>query len=81
MIMPQPQLEVRWAETFDSFGSLSEPHFRALSQLIEAQVGIKLPPAKRFMLEGRLQKRVRALGLSSIGEYVDALFHEDQFED
>ncbi|MGJ5204236.1 CheR family methyltransferase [Bradyrhizobium sp. HKCCYLR20261] len=78
--MPQPQLNPAWASAVVG-GTLSEPHFRALAQLIEAQVGIKIAQSKRFMLEGRLLKRVRALGLSDISEYVDALFDGDQFED
>ncbi|CAL74741.1 Chemotaxis protein methyltransferase [Bradyrhizobium sp. ORS 278] len=60
---------------------MSDARFRALSQLIEAQVGIKMPAGKRFMLEGRLLKRVRALGLASVSAYVDALFDGHQFED
>ena len=55
---------------------LSDRHFRSVSELIENQVGIKLPEAKRLMLEGRLHKRVRALNFSGIAEYVDKLFDE-----
>jgi chemotaxis protein methyltransferase CheR len=53
---------------------LSDRHFRSISEFIEAQVGIKLPAGKRLMLEGRLQKRVRALNYSDLNEYVDQLF-------
>ncbi|MGJ4945952.1 CheR family methyltransferase [Bradyrhizobium sp. HKCCYLS1011] len=59
---------------------LSDRHFRSIAQLIESQVGIKLPAAKRLMLEGRLHKRVRALNFSGIGEYVDNLFEQGQLE-
>jgi chemotaxis protein methyltransferase CheR len=59
---------------------LSDRHFRAIAELIEEQVGIRLPAAKRIMLEGRLQKRVRALDYSDINEYVEHLFDEDHFE-
>ena len=41
---------------------LSDRQFRGISELIERQVGILLPAAKRTMVEGRLRKRVRALG-------------------
>ncbi|GLH81952.1 chemotaxis protein methyltransferase [Bradyrhizobium sp. SSBR45G] len=78
--MPQPQLKPAWADGIGGCGSLTDPHFRALAQLIETQVGIKIPPGKRFMLEGRLLKRVRALGLTDIRDYVDALFEPSQFE-
>ncbi len=59
---------------------LSDRHFRSIAKLIEAQVGIKLPNGKRLMLEGRLQKRVRALNYSDINEYVEHLFEEDALE-
>ena len=59
---------------------LSERHFRSVAQLIEDQVGIKLPAAKRLMLEGRLHKRVRALNFSGIAEYVDNLFEDGLLE-
>ena len=36
--------------------TLNEAHFRRLSSFIESEVGIKMPPAKRIMLESRLQK-------------------------
>ncbi len=60
---------------------LSDRHFRSVAELIENQVGIKLPAAKRLMLEGRLHKRVRALNFSGIAEYVDNLFKEGLLED
>lgn len=59
---------------------LSDRHFRSIASLIESQVGIKLPAAKRLMLEGRLHKRVRALNCTDISEYVENLFQADQFE-
>ncbi len=59
---------------------LSDRHFRAIAELIEGEVGIKLPPGKRLMLEGRLHKRVRALNYSGVNEYVDNLFEADLFE-
>ncbi len=59
---------------------LSDRHFRSIAQLIETEVGIKLPAAKRLMLEGRLHKRVRALNFSGISEYVETLFEPGQLE-
>jgi chemotaxis protein methyltransferase CheR len=59
---------------------LSDRHFRTIAELIDEQVGIKLPAAKRIMLEGRLQKRVRMLSYSDINEYVEHLFDADHFE-
>jgi chemotaxis protein methyltransferase CheR len=59
---------------------LSDRHFRSIAQLIESQVGIKLPPGKRLMLEGRLTKRVRALNYSDVNEYVETLFEADRLD-
>lgn len=53
---------------------LSERHFRSIAEFIETQIGIRLPAAKRLMLEGRLQKRARALRHSNLDEYVEHLF-------
>ncbi|MGX9427096.1 MULTISPECIES: CheR family methyltransferase [Bradyrhizobium] len=53
---------------------LSDRQFRTIAELIEGQVGIKLPAGKRLMLEGRLHKRVRALNYSGLNEYVEHLF-------
>lgn len=59
---------------------LSDRHFRSIAELIEGQVGIKLPAGKRLMLEGRLHKRVRALNYSCLDEYVERLFEAGQFD-
>lgn len=56
---------------------LSTRDFKRISDLIGAEVGIKLPPGKRLMVEGRLRKRVRALGLSSLEDYALHLFQRD----
>ena len=53
---------------------LADRHFSAIVSLVEGQVGIKLPPAKRTMVEGRLRRRVRALGLDSLQAYGEHLF-------
>ncbi|MDI4236064.1 protein-glutamate O-methyltransferase [Bradyrhizobium sp. Arg237L] len=53
---------------------LSDRQFRTIAELIEGQVGIKLPAGKRLMLEGRLHKRVRALNYPGLNEYVERLF-------
>jgi chemotaxis protein methyltransferase CheR len=59
----------------DVFVHLSDRHFRSIAEFIETQVGIKLPAGKRLMLEGRLQKRVRALNYADLNEYVEDLFN------
>lgn len=61
-------------------GQLSARQFHAIAELIEDQVGIKLPGGKRLMLEGRLHKRVRALNYSDINEYVEHLFERGELD-
>jgi chemotaxis protein methyltransferase CheR len=64
----------------DTVSHLSDRHFRTIAELVEEQVGIRLPAAKRLMLEGRLLKRVRALNYSDVNEYVEHLFDAKHFE-
>jgi chemotaxis protein methyltransferase CheR len=56
---------------------LSVRDFKRIADLIGAEVGIKLPPTKRLMVEGRLRRRVRALGLPSLDAYGSYLFQRD----
>ncbi|MGC8802758.1 MAG: CheR family methyltransferase [Bacteroidales bacterium] len=55
---------------------LSDEDFKCLSEFIYREYGIKLPPAKKVMLQGRLQKRLRELDITSFREYVDYVFSE-----
>lgn len=56
---------------------ISEKDFSRFSQLIYEVCGIKMPSHKRSMLESRLRKRLRFLGLSSYEDYRDYLFSQD----
>ncbi|MFO8001106.1 MAG: CheR family methyltransferase [Marinilabilia sp.] len=63
---------------FDCFkAELSEKDFQAFSRYIFTEYGIKMPPVKRVMLQGRLLKRIRELKMSSYSEYRDFLFSEE----
>jgi chemotaxis protein methyltransferase CheR len=53
---------------------LSAADFSRLSGLISGLCGIKLPPAKKTMLEGRLRKRLRFLGMDNFADYCEFLF-------
>jgi chemotaxis protein methyltransferase CheR len=55
---------------------ISDKDFQLLSGFIYSSVGIKMPPAKRTMLEGRLRKRLRALGMNSFRQYCNYLFNQ-----
>ncbi|MBN2161680.1 MAG: protein-glutamate O-methyltransferase [Pontiellaceae bacterium] len=50
---------------------LSERTFRKFSDFIHARFGIKLPPAKRIMLESRLRKRLRELNIADFDAYAE----------
>lgn len=52
--------------------SLGTRNFQRLAGYVHERVGIRLPPSKRVMLEGRVNKRVRALGLASPDDYAEA---------
>jgi len=56
---------------------LCDREFLRFSSLIYTSVGIKMPPAKKTMLEARLQKRLKVLGLTSFEEYCDYVFSHD----
>jgi chemotaxis protein methyltransferase CheR len=49
--------------------SLSDRDFEQLGRIIEGHCGIRMPPCKRTMVEGRLRRRVKALNLASVHEY------------
>lgn len=53
---------------------LSDADFKRLAQFIESELGIRMPPTKRVMLESRLQKRLRKFGFDSYSKYVDFVF-------
>jgi chemotaxis protein methyltransferase CheR len=53
---------------------MSDELFAHLSEFIYNETGIKMPPSKKTMLEVRLMKRLRSVGLSTIGEYCRFLF-------
>lgn len=57
--------------------SLSARDFGRLSRFIYDTCGIKMPEVKKTMLEARLQKRLRSLGMHSFTEYCDFLFSSD----
>ena len=53
---------------------MSARDFEQLSGFIKAHCGIKMPPAKKTLLESRLQKRLRTLGFESFHKYCEFLF-------
>lgn len=53
---------------------ISDKEFSILSDYIYGNFGIKMPSAKRVMLQSRLHKRLRSLNMSGFGEYIEYLF-------
>ncbi len=56
---------------------MSNELFGQLSEFIYSECGIKMPQTKKTMLESRLQKRLRSIGLGSFDEYSSYLFSPD----
>jgi len=52
-----------------------------LREFIHKELGIKMPASKVPMLHGRLQKRLRALGITSLAEYKEHLLHAPKDSD
>ncbi len=65
----------------DDDDHLTPRDFERIARLIGDKVGIKLPPAKRIMVEGRLRKRVRSLGLVDFADYTAHLFERDGLDE
>lgn len=61
--------------------TLSGKDFSRLKEFIYTQCGINLTDAKRTMLEARLQKRLKMLGLQSFSLYCDYLFSRQGMEE
>ena len=60
--------------THSSNMAISDKIFHDLSEFISSELGIKMPAAKRTMLQGRLMKRLRTLKMSSFEAYCQYIF-------
>ena len=56
---------------------LSHRDFQRLASFIENYSGIKMPPAKITMIEGRLRRRARAMEKPDLKQYCAFLFEKD----
>jgi chemotaxis protein methyltransferase CheR len=56
---------------------MKDADFRQLSTFINSELGIKMPPAKKVMLQSRLQKRLNELKSASFREYIDFIFSDE----
>lgn len=57
--------------------TLSDREFQRFSAFIYDHTGIKMPPAKKTMLEARLQKRLKANSISSFESYSEYVFSQE----
>ncbi|MEW6489199.1 MAG: protein-glutamate O-methyltransferase [Thermodesulfobacteriota bacterium] len=57
-----------------SRAALRGSEFRRLAEFVQGHCGIRMPEAKRVMVESRLRKRLRVLGLPSFRAYCDYVF-------
>lgn len=57
-----------------SLNAMTQREFDRFSALIYDEAGIKIPQAKKTMLEARLQKRLKALGMTRFDEYAAFVF-------
>ena len=51
--------------------------FKRLSTFIYREYGIKMPEIKKTMLQSRLHKRLRELGMTSYKQYVEYVFSKE----
>lgn len=56
---------------------MSDKSFKLLSTFIYRELGIKMPPVKKIMLQSRLQKRLCTLKLNSFDEYTSLVFSKE----
>lgn len=62
--------------------NLSGKDFDTIKAYIEQHCGIKLPPTKKQMVEGRIRKRLRKLGFETYEDYIEYAFTtEDGYEE
>jgi len=59
------------------FVRMDDESFQRLSVYVTREYGIKLPPVKRSMLESRLNKKVKSLGMENYKQFLDYIFSEE----
>jgi chemotaxis protein methyltransferase CheR len=55
---------------------LTDAQFNKLSDFIYGNYGIKMPIVKKVMLQSRLHKRLKALGMNSFDQYISFVFSD-----
>jgi chemotaxis protein methyltransferase CheR len=70
-----------WQRGIKPLSAMSKKDFVRCSRFIQDEYGIKMPPSKKTLLECRLRKRMRALGMESFEEYVEYAFFSESGHD
>jgi chemotaxis protein methyltransferase CheR len=60
-----------------NFLRMDSESFERLSTFVTREYGIKLPVSKKSMLESRLNRKVKNLGLTSYEEFLDFIFSDE----
>lgn len=68
------------AQLQQTVDALAARDFQRLSDFIYQYSGIKMPPVKKTMLEGRLRKRLRVTGFATIADYCSYFFDGNGLE-
>ncbi|MBN2892541.1 MAG: hypothetical protein JXL97_11790 [Bacteroidales bacterium] len=53
---------------------INNSDFLRIANFVEETYGLKIPDFKKYLIQSRLYKRLKALGINSYGEYIDYLF-------
>ncbi|MCB8836451.1 protein-glutamate O-methyltransferase CheR [Aurantimonas sp. VKM B-3413] len=76
MQLQTARVGARFVPDVSTLDQIAPEDFTRLASLVTRQTGIKLPPAKRLMIEGRLRKRMRAVNKPNLTAYCRFLFDE-----
>jgi len=74
--LTQPHIAMQTPD-INNFLSMDSESFNRLSTYVTQEYGIKLPLSKKSMLESRLNKKVKSLGLHSYKEFLDFIFSDE----
>lgn len=53
--------------------TLSDSHFRQIAEIAATEAGLAIPEAKKSLVQSRVARRMRALGLTTCSDYLSAL--------
>jgi chemotaxis protein methyltransferase CheR len=56
---------------------MTDNEFARLSSFIFQEYGIKMPPQKKLLLQGRLRSRLKARNIDNFGDYIEFLFSNE----